>query len=452
MAPALELAFGLLNPGGDVSLLSWQRYVAEVSLRIRPSGQWVHDEIGIVLSRQNGKTQGFAEPRILGGLLALDDRIAHAAQDRELPRRTFLRLAEILEDPPLSRLVRRIAYGSGKEAIDMRGGGMYRLLSSRPASTRGLEAISLVVIDEFLEARDYRMLQAILPTQLMAKRRQTLYLTTAGHAWSVPLHDLRKRALEPDARDGLAYLEWSTDPGTDPDDPSQWGRANPALGEALTLEALEQLRARVPEAVWRQEQLGQFVHVVAAHAFDLDAWERATVPELPAPAGAPVSVGVVLDPSGRHGAAVASWPIGAGRHALELIAYPTGSPLIDVAGFADTVAGFVRDHPSRLPVSFDPWTTRDVADRLEAQGIPTEPVTGREWVNACGHLVAEVAAGRVAHLGRDTLSGQIEATGRHESTEGRWWFSAGEVPVPAVFAATRALWVATRPAPTLHVF
>ena len=450
-ASELAVAYRLLHPGGD--LLTWQRFAADVLMRVDAGGGWLHDEIGLLVSRQNGKTR-LLSARALAGLLVLDDRIAHTAQDRELPRATFLACADLLDNRPYDRMVKRINRGAGKEQIEMIHGGYYKVLSSRPRSARGLEGITLLLVDEALELRDWSMLQALLSTQLAATRRQIVYASTAGHAWSLPLHQLRARAIDPDtpAPTRLAYMEWSADPGADPDDPVEWARANPALGEALTLEALSSLRARSPESVFRQENLGQFVHVVTHHAFDLDALEMGTVAQLPPPAGRDVAVAVEVDPSRTAAAVVAAWPLPDGRTAVELVAYPAADPLISDARLAATVIEWCDQYQPRHPVAFDPWSTGNVADLVAAAGYPTESVTGMEWVNASGHMVAEIAAGRVAHLGRPTLTGHIAGTGRRDGADGKWWFHRGDTPIVAATAATRAVWIVTRPRPTLHVY
>ena len=448
LANEVEVAYRWLY-GGD--LLTWQVFAADTMCRVRPDGQWLHDEYGLVVGRQNGKTRLFTA-RILAGLVMFGDRIAHGAQDRELPRGTFLQIVEVLEGSPLlSRMVKRVDRGSGKEQITMRTGGWYRVLSSRARSAPWVRGNVLLVIDEFLEEPDATRLQALLSTQLAAKRRQIIYASTAGHAWSLPLHELRQRALDTEAPAGLAFLEYSADPGTDPDDPDEWARANPALGESLTLEALQALRVKSSESAWRQENLSQHVHLVSEHAFDLDAWEASVVAELIPPTDRDLALAVVVDPSRTVAAVVASWPL-AGRTAIELVAYVVGEPLVSDGRLAQAVLDFCHDHPTRHPVAFDPWTTRNVADLLEAAAVRTEPVTGLDWVNACGHMTAEVSAGRIAHLGRDTLTRHVHATGRHEGADGRWWFHRGSEPIVAVTAATRALWVATRPRVKLAVY
>ena len=102
-------------------------------------------------------------------------------------------------------------------------------------------------------------------------------------------------------------------------------------------------------------------------------------------------------------------------------------------------------HPSSI--GFDPWTTEALADLLRSRGLPVEAVTGRAWVSACQTLLELLQTDRLRHPNRDTLDHQLTFAGRRESTEGRWWITRGNEPVPAVTATARAVYLAARPRP-----
>ena len=88
-----------------MDLYPWQRIAARYITAVN-GDRWVYREVAVVVARQNGKTQ-LMVPRILMGL-ELGEAILHTAQNRDIPRKTFLR--EVL--PAVHRALRTAAYGT----------------------------------------------------------------------------------------------------------------------------------------------------------------------------------------------------------------------------------------------------------------------------------------------------------------------------------------------------
>ena len=70
-------------------LLEWQQYALDVGMETVDDmvDRWAYSDVAIAVSRQNGKTGGVLQPRILVGLLQLGEKILHSAQNRDLPQR-----------------------------------------------------------------------------------------------------------------------------------------------------------------------------------------------------------------------------------------------------------------------------------------------------------------------------------------------------------------------------
>ena len=96
-------------------LLPWQPHALDVGLE-EEDGHWAYPDVAVAVARQNGKTGGVLHPRILTGLLLWGERILHSAQNRELPRESFLEIAEILETRFPRRLASRPRRANGQES------------------------------------------------------------------------------------------------------------------------------------------------------------------------------------------------------------------------------------------------------------------------------------------------------------------------------------------------
>ena len=197
--------------------------IAATYLTARGPDGWLYPEVAIIESRRNGKTEMLV-PRIRHDLRE-GRAILHTAQNRTLPRRVFIRVAQTL--PPGE--VQSIRFANGQEQIVMRNGGEYLIVAPQRGA-RGLGADTLI-FDELREFEDEDILAAAAPTLASSSDPQTIYLSNAGSHRSVILNDLKRRGEA--GEEGLAYLEWSASPERSADDRDGWAEANPALGHFL---------------------------------------------------------------------------------------------------------------------------------------------------------------------------------------------------------------------------
>jgi hypothetical protein len=415
-----------------ISLMPWQRiaarYITAVKGRV-PT--WRYREVCVVVARQNGKTMLLA-PRILMGLAA-GESILHTAQNREIPRKSFLALAGILaRHPELGYSIRK---GNGQEEVWTPGGGRYKLVAPNSGS-RG-ESADLVLIDEVREQRDQELMDAMLPTITARPRAQVIYLSNAGDQDSVILNDIRARGTET-AEKQLAYLEWSSSPERSVDDRRGWVQANPGLGHVVSWETLEYLYRNRPQASFETEHLCRWVDTMLPRVVSEIAWERTRQPT-----GDPVRpvMGVAQDPSGRRASAVIAWKTDEAVN-VHLLADVDGYP-VDLEGLADEV----QQHARRLgirKIAYDPVTDRDWARFFK----DPDAITAGDYKAACERFARVVEAGQLRCEDPDgILAGDMAHTVRRGPPDG--WLAArasDERATTASFAAIRAVWLATSPA------
>jgi phage terminase large subunit-like protein len=422
-------------------LLPWQSYALDVGMEMEGDA-YAYPDVGVAVARQNGKTGGVLQPRILTGLLVFGEGVLHSAQNRELPRESFLEIAEILETRFPSRLASRPRRANGQETIRMTNGGSYRIIAPRPDAPRGHHA-DVVVIDEVREYRDTAFISAILPTLNTSRNPQTWYASNAGDPDSVVLNRLRERGLGEDT--SMAWMEWSADPALGDEDPEGWAQANPSLGTLIDVDRIAHLFETLTPEAFQTEVLCRWVEIAGTRAIPPALWEAAEDPQMAGPVGRPV-VAVDVDPDRNAAAMVAGWHLPDGRIGTDLVLYRTG----DLDGLVDAVISELADlTPSAI--GFDPWTTEALAAQLSAVGYAPEPVTGRGWVSACQTLLEVLQTDRLRHPGRDALTAQLVHAGRRETSEGRWWITRGTEPIPAVTATARAVYLAARPRPAYAV-
>ena len=345
-----------------IRLMPWQRIAARY-MTAGTAKRWAFRSVCIVVARQNGKTE-LLLPRVVMGLKA-GRRMLHTAQNRALPRETFLRVAQALNGHPD---VVEVRYANGQEVIKWANGGRYTLVAPRPG-VRG-QSVDDVILDEVREQRSFDLMAGIKPTMTASRNPQIIYLSNAGDADSVVLNDLRRRM---DSDPSLAYLEWSAGEDRALDDPAGWAEANPALGITIQVETLLDFYGSFPAPVFETEHLCRWVVSMQPRLVSDAAWQRSRgVLEEPSKP----SMAVSMDPSGTRASAVVAWQQSDGTVACRVVADVTGHP-IDTKVLGPDLRAIAKRLGARQ-VAYDPWTDLDLARHF----AKPEALGGRDYANA----------------------------------------------------------------------
>src|SRR3990172_7728365 len=329
-----------------IGLMPWQRLAGAFMTALNRK-RWRYREVCVVVARQNGKTS-LLLPLILMHLRR-GNRILHTAQNRAIPRETFLTLARLLNG---SEEVTEIRFANGKELIRFKNGGRYTLVAPRPG-VRGY-SVDIVLLDEVREQRSFDLLASVKPTLTASRNPQIVYLSNAGDSDSVVLNDLRRRGESGD--ESLAYLEWSASPDRTLDDVDGWIEANPALGITIQLETLVDFHGSIPPALFETEHLCRWVISMQPRLVSDAKWEQ-TRGILEATSVRP-AMAVAMDASSKRASAALAWQQTSGQLALRVIADVHGDP-IDT----DRLGTELRDMALRLgvvAVGFDDWTDKEL--------------------------------------------------------------------------------------------
>lgn len=221
--------------------------------------KWAARDVGLMISRQNGKGS-ILEARELAGLFLFGERlITHSAHQFDTSVEAFERIMFLIENTPdFDKEVDTVSRSHGTEGITLRRKEVFRADGTkelRPAQRlkfrtrtkgggRGFTGDCLV-LDEamILEAIQIR---ALMPTLSARPNPQLWYTGSAGDRASTEFGRIRSRALnDRDETDDpeLLYAEWSAqlcdmfcDPDCtehdDPADPITWAKANASMNIA----------------------------------------------------------------------------------------------------------------------------------------------------------------------------------------------------------------------------
>jgi len=421
-----------------LDLDDWQQYVLRNALAKR-AGKWAAFEVGLIVSRQNGKG-AIIEALELAALFLFDevDLILHSAHKFDTAADGFRRILGLIErHPDFDGEVAKVIRSHGSESIELKNGKRLRFIARSSGSGRGFAA-DLVVLDEAFNIGDDAM-ASMLPTLSTRPNPQVWYTSTAGMATSVQLGRVRERGIR-GSDPSLAFFEWSVDENNyDPADRECWAVANPGLNKRITDDyvALEQA-ALTPEDFAR-ERLG-----VGTYPTDLaDAWQvipkaawKARLDELSEPMARPCFA-ADASPNGDH-AAIAV----AGRRADGLLHVEIADYHADTAWVVPRLVELDRKHKPSAVIIDPAGPAGSLIQPLEGAGVVVTQVSAREGAQACGQFYQAVVDSKtLRHRGDQSLTAALAgAVLRPLADAWVWDRRSGASDVSPLVAATLALW------------
>lgn len=435
----------------SIDLMPWQKHAARYLEAMAPDGRHLYREVAVIVARQNGKSQ-LLIPLIIKRLLA-GQRIMHTAQDRSLPREIFGIASEFMWErypelfPTRNGRATRPRYANGSEEVRLTNGGIYSIVAPTRSGARG-PSRDVVIIDELREMDTWDFIAAAKPTMAASKDPQLVYLSNAGHDYSVVLNTLIGRA---DVDEALAYLEWSADPKRAVDDVIGWTEANPAIGYergvmgSLYDTLVANLRAAVADntiGIFKTEHLCQSVVTIQPHLVGEVSWMQCQGPtEQPDKS----SMAFTMDPSGHRASVVRAWLQTDGRVAVDEVIEAKGeSAPIDTERLGNDILEAARRDGVRH-IGFASWTDKDIARYIPR----AKPIDEKEFTAASEMFVRYVLSGRIVWSNAAHITADLPSATRHVYNSGAWAAvpATPERSITAVLAAIRAVWLASAPKP-----
>jgi len=277
----------------------------------------------ILVSRQNGKTE-VSKTLVEFVMLILGvPFVTGTAQSLDMAEEVWEGVvADIQANPSLAKRIEVIRRSNGKKELKLTNGSRYKVVSVSASSTdaaRG-KAADLVLLDELRTHKDWAAYGSISSTTMAKPNALMWCMSNAGDVSSVVLRHLRLNAHkalgDPDGEykiyaeslgkamdddgeeietydDTVGLFEWSARPGCSIWSEEDWALSNPAMGYGrLTKRNLRAAANERPEAVFRTENLCQWVMAKVEPPFPHDAWQKGIDPKSHIAPDSPLAFGL----------------------------------------------------------------------------------------------------------------------------------------------------------------
>lgn len=418
---AAEDALDLADMAHRETLL-WQCTMVRSGMAQRDDRAWAAFEVGVLVSRQNGKNGGIEVVELGWMVTEPGVSILHTAHEFQTALESMEKLeALIRSSPKTERLIARngVRRGNGKESIRFTNGSVIRFRTRTKQGGRGF-SVDRLVIDEAMIINP-ASLAAIMPLLTTAKRPQIWYLGSAAdaevhehcHKWA----SLRARALA-GGDPSLCWLEWSApDPPPAADvaaraawreDRANWAAANPSLGYLLTEDYVENELAAFRTGLdqWEIERLSAGRWPVLDGDGDPlfgdeGLWPTLAYEERPVLQGE-IGFGVAMSEDRRWVTFAAAARTTTGRIHVE-VGYHEAP---DAATADRLVALIVRLDPCCLAIrSKSP--AMSLLPALVERGIEPETLTAAQYEQACGAFYDDAVNGLLSQSGDPRLTAAV---------------------------------------------
>lgn len=396
--------------------------------------KWTSPEVGLELSRQNGKSL-ILYARALAGLFLFGSRlIIYSAHKGEAAMEAFGIIEDlIMSTPELKREVAgRPSRTNGKEQIRLVTGQRIKFRTRTTGGGRSLSGDD-VFVDECQDADDAD-LAALLPTTLARPNSQIWYAGSAGGQNSTVQGRLVQRCT--DASPGLTYYRWAGSEDDDPADPRTWARLNPAVGRRMDIEKLAMAQRSLAADKFAQEHMGigdyprpegeDWVIPRSAYERTIDTDSRMS---------GPVVFAVDVRPNRDWAALAVAGRRRDGMRHVEVVQYERGSRWV-----TPRMLTLLAKNP-HLGVVIDPTiANREVITELQDAGVKVTTTTARDMALACADLHDSITGDPSAtrHRGEPVLAAALASASTRKLLDGWAWRRTGSADISPLVAATKA--------------
>jgi hypothetical protein len=426
-------------------LLPWQKWLAHEICKVDENDRWHFKEVGIIISRQNGKST-FMQLMILWRMFGLGQKLqVHTAHKLTTSSEIFWKIDDVIQS--YAGLVEQFAKKyetKGSQEIRLKGGQRY-LVRANNSAARGIAAPDTIYLDEVREYKDDEIWSSLRYTQMATPNPQALIFSNAGDQHSIVLNRLRERGLAAaaGAEDRIGWFEWSAEPGCDIRDRKAWAQANPSLGHTISVENLETAMSD-DESIVRTELLCQWVSVVNP-AISASNWAAAAKPDLKLSKEQDTWMAIDLSPDRREAALIAAQQNGDEINVVLLQTW-TNPVNLDAKQIANDIAAWYRKFPTQT-VAYSRQTSGAAAALLTPAGISTTPIDGALYGQACDEMLSAITSGRLHHPDQDEFNRQVLSAVKLPFKDGGWYLGrkVSNATICAAVAMAMCCHFATRP-------
>lgn len=417
----------------------WQSDVLACWLAEDDDGRYVHSTCGLLVPRQNGKTEDI-EGRIAYGMLYANggdgEIISYSAHRVDSTLIMFERLLDLFGDnrkppeewrfPELHRLVKEQVFTNGHQSITLVNGAKV-MFSARSTGARRAFTADVQIYDEAGFLTDDQ-LSASKSTVSSAPHGnpQTIYAGTPPSEQGIyaePFGRVRQNALA--GIGSTCWHEWSIE-GFDPSmlsDRNVWADTNPSLGANLLWSAVESELADMSPEKFAIERLCWWPDTASAQAFNQQKWADAASDGPADDDVSKIAVGVKFAPDGLQVCASVAALVKGGDRSQDSVHVELVHNGNTLAGIQWLVDWIMDGREKVASVAIDGKSGSDnFGGALIRAGFPKRGVhvmTSGDAVMAATMAVNMLAEGRMTHYRDDTLDASVRcAVKRKIGTDG----------------------------------
>jgi hypothetical protein len=427
----------------------WQQFVLSNSLGMRPDGSWAAFEVGLVVSRQNGKGS-ILEARELAGLFLLGERLViHSAHQFDTSLEAFRRLLFLIEDTPdLDRQVKRVSRAHGEEGVELLSGQRIRFRTRTKGGGRGFTGDCLILDEAMILPESAH--GALLPTLSARPNPQVWYTGSAVdrqiHEHGIVLSRVRERGRAGDD-ESLAYFEFSVDGNLEEldldvvRDPAAWREANPSLGIRISTEHVGREMASMDVRTFAVERLG------IGDWPDLDVADQGGITsemlaqcleraDPPPSIEDPVCFAFDTRPDRSYSSISSAGGRADGLKQFELVDRRPGTGWV-----AARLAELVGRHDPVAVICDEKSPAAALIGQISNLGVTVKTVNASEYARACGQMFDALDQGAVRHLNSPEIVTAAKGAARRPLGDAWAWSRRySSVDISPLVAATLALW------------
>lgn len=395
---------------------AWQADLNRCLLAKNGRGRYAADTAVLSIPRQVGKTWDIGAVVFALCVITPGTTVVWTAHRFKVARETFNALRALALSPALGPHIDPddVYTAAGNESIRFRNGSRIVFAARERGAVRGFSLVDVLVLDEG-QILTENALSDLVPTTNQATNPLIVVMGTPprpvdpGEVFA----RLRSEALGGES-EGLLYVEFSAEPGSDPDAPETWRAANPSYPKRTPAKAIQRLRKLLSAEDFGREALGVWDADGAMGPFSAGAWMRcgtdAEPPEV-------CALGLALDIDRVW---LSLGAVGVGQDlpylgAVHRVRLDTGRE--DMLDQAERIA-----YEHDVPVVVDakgPAAT--LVDELEDRGVRVVRCGLDDVVAACAALFDAVEAGQVRHGSHPELNAAVNAAGWRRVGDRRVW-------------------------------
>ena len=395
-------ALRLFSASYGLTLDKWQYNAAEIFLGVTAEGMWAADMCGLVVPRQQGKTELTIALMLAGAILFDEKLVVYSAHSAKTVREVFRRVKGYLEQvPALSKRVSKIFSADGREYIELKTGNRMEFFTRSKGNIRGFTA-DRIILDEAQEFPEEALEAIIYAVSAIPNHQIVITGTVPGPTAQGEVltrhHDLAVAGSSP----RLAWAEWSATPDADPEDEATVARCNPAYGHRLTKDTVDRERFSSSAEGFGRERLGVWDSSrMGAAVIDPETWRNREVDiNLPA---AEITEGMALALDVNHARDRASVAVAGMNDEGDYVV-----SLLEQFSNPDQAVKFIAAATEKNDVRAVIVDARSQAgtlvDALKRNGVRATVTSERDMAAACGTFFDGMYDGWLFHIGQPQLT------------------------------------------------